>query len=313
MEKKIIKKDFNKLGIPLLLQQILLFLSVVIGGFIWMIKKTIENPGMDKDAIKELVSDISSNGNFMIIAVLIAIIPVILFRKDKFFHYDIKVKNKSINFKIIILAFAVVLGVNFLSGVLSQLLELLLNQIGLTSAPSQEALNGPITMSMVIYGCIIAPFFEEFLYRGVILRYLEKYGSSFAILSSAILFGFMHGNIIQIPFAIVIGLIFGFLAKEYSIKLSILIHMANNTYAMLLNYLSPSINENILSIIYLGIAMPCVILIIILLVTKRHSIKEWFQNNKMQKKLLLYFFTSITIVLILIYNIALTCLGIAKL
>ena len=313
MEKKIIKKDFNKLGIPLLLQQILLFLSVVIGGFIWMIKKTIENPGMDKDAIKELVSDISSNGNFMIIAVLIAIIPVILFRKDKFFHYDIKVKNKSINFKIIILAFAVVLGVNFLSGVLSQLLELLLNQIGLTSAPSQEALNGPITMSMVIYGCIIAPFFEEFLYRGAILRYLEKYGSSFAILSSAILFGFMHGNIIQIPFAIVIGLIFGFLAKEYSIKLSILIHMANNTYAMLLNYLSPSINENILSIIYLGIAMPCVILIIILLVTKRHSIKEWFQNNKMQKKLLLYFFTSITIVLILIYNIALTCLGIAKL
>lgn len=312
-QKKLLKKDFNKLGIPLLAQQILLFLSVIVIAIVWMLKKTIANPNMSEEVIKELTDSLASNGTIMIIAVLIGFIPIIVFRGNKFFHYDLKVKNKSISLKIIILSFAVVLGVNFLSGILSQLLELLLNQFGLTSAPSQEVFNAPLTISMALYACIFAPFFEEFLYRGVILRYLEKYGARFAIMTSAILFGFMHGNIIQIPFAIVIGLIFGFLAKEYSIKLSILIHMANNTYATIFQYFSPSVNENILNIIYFGISIPCVILIVILLVSKGNFIKDWFQNNRMAKKMLLYFFTSITVVLILIYNIISTCFGIARL
>ena len=166
---------------------------------------------------------------------------------------------------------------------------------------------------MIIYSCIMAPFFEEFLYRGAILRYLEKYGARFAIITSAILFGFMHGNIIQIPFAIVIGLIFGFLAKEYSIKLSIIVHMANNIYAQAFNSLSSSINEIAINIAYVVIALLCITLTIILIVTKGNIIKYWFQNNKIEKKMLLTFFTSITVVLILIYNIITTCFGIATL
>ena len=313
-EKKILlKKDFNKLGIPLLIQQLLLFLTVLVLAIGWMITKFFENPTMDEESINGLANSLASNGTIMIVAVLIAFIPIIIFRKDKFFHYDLKIKNKPINFKIIILSFAIVLGINFLSGVLSELLESLLNLFGLTSAPSQEALSGDITISMVLYVCIIGPFFEEFLYRGAILRYLEKYGARFAIVTSAILFGFMHGNIIQIPFAIIIGIIFGFLANEYSIKLSIIIHMANNTYAEIFNYFSTSIDESIINTLYLGIAIPCVILIIVLLVTKRNSIKDWLQNNKIEKKMLLSFFTSITVVIILIYNIITTCFGIARL
>lgn len=312
-QKKLLKKDFNKLGIPLLLQQILLLLSVMLFTFIWIIKKAIVNPNMSEEVIKELTDSLASNGTIMIVAVLIGFIPIIIFRGSKFFHYDLKVKNKSINLKVIILSFAVVLGVNFLSGILSTLLELLLNKFGLTSAPSQEVFNAPLTISMALYACIFAPFFEEFLYRGVILRYLEKYGARFAIITSAILFGFMHGNIIQIPFAIVIGLIFGFLANEYSIKLSILIHMANNTYATLFRYFSSSIDDNILNVIYFGISIPCVILIVILLITKKYFIKEWLQNNKIVKKISLYFFTSITLVIILIYNIITTFFGIASL
>jgi membrane protease YdiL (CAAX protease family) len=317
MERKLLKRDFNKLGIPLLIQQLLLFLTAGIGVFIWTTLKCIQNPNINEDTIKELSSSLTSNGDFlgiiMIIAVLIGFIPIIIFRGNKFFHYDLKVKNKSFNFKIIIFAFAVVLSVNFLSGILSNLLELLLNQIGLTAAPSQEALNTPTTIWMIIYSCIMAPFFEEFLYRGAILRYLEKYGARFAIITSAILFGFMHGNIIQIPFAIVIGLIFGFLAKEYSIKLSIIIHMANNIYAQAFNSISSSINEITINIVYVVIALICITLTIILIATKGNVIKDWFQNNKIEKKMLLYFFTSITLVLILIYNIITTFFGIVTL
>ena len=315
MERKLIKKDFNKLGIPLFIQQLLLFLTAVIGGIIWTASKYIQNPTMNEEAIEELANSLTSNGDFlgilMIIAVLIGFIPIIIFRGNKFFHYDLKVKNKSFNFKIIIFAFAVVLSVNFLSGILSNLLELLLNQIGLTAAPSQEALNTPTTIWMIIYSCIMAPFFEEFLYRGAILRYLEKYGARFAIITSAILFGFMHGNIIQIPFAIVIGLIFGFLAKEYSIKLSIIIHMANNIYAQGFNSLSSSIDNITINIMYVVIALLCITLTIILISTKGNIIKDWFENNRIEKKMLLSFFTSITVVLILIYNIITTLFGIA--
>lgn len=312
-QRKLIRKDFNKLGIPLLIQQILLFLSVIIVAIVFVVKSYTTNPNMNEEALKQLIKGLSSNGFVMVIAVLFAFIPIIILRRAKFFHYDIKVKNKPITFKVVICSFVIVLGVNFLAGILSQLLELLLNCIGLTSLPSQEALDLPINFSMIFYGCIIAPFFEEFLYRGAILRYLEKYGAKFAIITSAILFGFMHANIIQIPFAIGIGMIFGFLAKEYSLKLSILIHMANNSYAILIDYLSKTINPIPLNLICLVIVISCIVSTIVLLIYKRYVIKDWLNANKIENKLLLNFFTSIPIVLILLFNIIITCFGIEAL
>ena len=69
------------------------------------------------------------------------------------------------------------------------------------------------TLSMFIYGSFLAPFGEEILFRGFLLQNFKRYGVRFAIIFSAILFGIYHGNIVQTPFAFILGLMKGRLNK----------------------------------------------------------------------------------------------------
>ncbi len=46
--------------------------------------------------------------------------------------------------------------------------------------------RGFLLRDMILYGVFIGPLMEEFVFRGVILRSLKKYGAGFAILMSAI-------------------------------------------------------------------------------------------------------------------------------
>lgn len=51
--------------------------------------------------------------------------------------------------------------------------------------------------------------FEEGLFRGVVLRGLSQFGKLFAIIVSALLFAFMHGNPMQILLQFIFGLLVG--------------------------------------------------------------------------------------------------------
>ena len=56
---------------------------------------------------------------------------------------------------------------------------------------------------------VIASFWEEIFFRGVLLEQLRKYGDVFAIFTSAIIFGILHG--IRFMHATILGIITGFL------------------------------------------------------------------------------------------------------
>ena len=63
---------------------------------------------------------------------------------------------------------------------------------------------------LLIETCIIAPIFEEVLYRGILLKGLiNKYNSKIAIVYSALIFGIAHLNIPQGINAFLLGLILG--------------------------------------------------------------------------------------------------------
>ena len=64
----------------------------------------------------------------------------------------------------------------------------------------------------IIAICLVAPFLEEMLFRGIILRgLLGKYSPLNAILLSSALFGLIHMNIYQIPGAFIFGCFLGWL------------------------------------------------------------------------------------------------------
>lgn len=91
---------------------------------------------------------------------------------------------------------------------------------------------------------VIPALVEEFAYRGLVLSILRKHGDMFAVVGSAFLFGMLHGNFAQIPFAFVVGLILAYVRiKTESMLPGILIHFGNNFYAVTATILSESLPE----------------------------------------------------------------------
>ncbi len=84
---------------------------------------------------------------------------------------------------------------------------------------------------------------EEFAMRGAVMGALKKYGDGFAIITSALIFGLMHGNLVQIPFAFILGLFFGFaVIKTGSIWTAVIIHFLNNLFSISFDYILSGTN-----------------------------------------------------------------------
>jgi len=248
-----------------------------------------------------------------IIAVVIAFIPILIYRQNKFFQYDLKVENKKFTVKTVIIGFIILFSMNSTLGLFADGLEFGLNAIGLSAISALkelEVLNQP-SISMIVYTCIMAPIFEEFIYRGAVLRSLEKYGRKFAILVSAILFGLMHGNFYQIFMAAGVGIILGYLATEYSIKLTILLHMCNNICVEILSEVTSRISENAGNIINFSIMIISVIILVFAFIRNKNYIKKWLQNNIMEKRIMFRFVTSITIIIIIAFDLFMVVSNIA--
>ena len=85
---------------------------------------------------------------------------------------------------------------------------------------------------------IFAPFFEEWLCRGMVLRGLlgNKMKPVWAIVVSALFFAVIHLNPWQALPAFLLGCLFGYVYyKTGSLKLTMLMHFTNNTFALVLS------------------------------------------------------------------------------
>lgn len=124
------------------------------------------------------------------------------------------------------------------SNVAANLLSSNFSSIGIDYNLDMDASSSSVFENIlyVIAVALTPAFAEEFAFRGILMGTLKKYGNSFAIITSAVMFGGMHGNIIQIPFAFILGLVFAYIdCKANSIIPSIIIHFVNNFYSVMMD------------------------------------------------------------------------------
>ena len=89
-----------------------------------------------------------------------------------------------------------------------------------------------------IHLVILPPLLEEILMRKYILGAMLPYGKSGAVLFSALVFALFHANLMQIPFAFLCGIIFGyFTVKTGSLTFAVLMHFLNNLSAFIVSYI----------------------------------------------------------------------------
>ena len=84
----------------------------------------------------------------------------------------------------------------------------------------------------LVFGCIAAPFLEEMLFRGIILRsFLTQYSRTAAILGSSLLFAIAHLNVYQFITALTVGIVAGWLyERTRSLWPCILLHAGYNAF-----------------------------------------------------------------------------------
>ena len=118
------------------------------------------------------------------------------------------------------------------------------------SANSEQFLSLPPFLLLFFVG-ILAPVCEEIVFRGAIFGGMKNDGNVFkAIMASGLLFGLLHMNINQASYALVIGILLGFLVEATgSIFSSIIFHVlvnSSNVVMMIIsdNAVSEEVMEN---------------------------------------------------------------------
>ena len=95
--------------------------------------------------------------------------------------------------------------------------------------------------------CIFAPFVEEMVFRGAILRKLLTTANRpwIAIVVSALLFALVHLNPAQMPYAFVAGIFLGWLYwRTGSIAPGVVYHCVSNSVVFFASRLLPVLNED---------------------------------------------------------------------
>ncbi len=108
---------------------------------------------------------------------------------------------------------------------------------------------------------IIAPIFEELVFRGIFFRSVAKYDRRFAIIFSALIFGLMHRSPASVINAVVFGIFAAVSCAETgSLLMGIMLHMTNNAIAFAASSMMESESDMIIFALPLSVFMIIMVL-----------------------------------------------------
>lgn len=138
------------------------------------------------------------------------------------------------------------IGLCMFTNIINSYILTILSELG-AEIPEPPQMMEPTLTSLglnLLVMAVLPALLEEMIYRGYILRTLRPYGNVFAVIVSSLLFGLMHGNLRQIPFAFIVGLVLGLLyVLTDNIWMSITVHFANNAISVLMEYFGFGLSE----------------------------------------------------------------------
>ena len=174
----------------------------------------------------------------MLVSYPLMFIPAMLYasaksRLDENFTPDVPVDSNRFGrlggFAMAVIVSVATLAAAFLTDITTKLLP---PMPAFLEESMKQLLDAPLWVTLISVS-VFAPFFEEWLCRGMIMRGLLGRMSPFAAITvSAAFFAVIHLNPWQAIPAFILGLLFGLVYyKTGSLKLTMLMHCVNNTMA----------------------------------------------------------------------------------
>ena len=275
---KLHRSSCNRLGWFMMLYLLIMNVSMEIVTIIEGLYRVLQYPEFTMDAFLDALSNATQTDWGYIIAMFGVVLMILLWKKPKFVFSTVWEKGRPLHIRDFVVLLILFTGVQGVSQIWLNLSESVLNIFGLTIMERLSLVSGGSdSLPMFIYSAVGAPIIEELMFRGVVMRQLRPAGKNFSIVASAVLFGLFHGNLIQIPFAIIVGLVLGYVATEYSLGWAILLHMFNNMIvADTLSRVLPTMTANSVAAVLL---FGCLAAGILILILRRKEIKFYLKSS----------------------------------
>lgn len=309
-EKKQTRKALGRICGFLLLYMLVMNVALILVSMIPALVQGFSTGVWNEEMFLEQVFAKMGWGYF--VSALLGIGMALLWKKSGFFRYTLLSSNSRMTAFDFLFFLCLLCLAQFFFGIVASMLEFLFNLFGMSLVSSIESATGNLgfeSIPLLIYMAVLAPISEEIIFRGAVMRTMEPYGRKFAVVFSALLFGLFHGNLVQIPFAFAAGLIFAYVAMEYSIWWSIGLHFFNNAVvALLIPYLSEFLPEAYQQLPSGALILLGSVAAVILLAVRRKELKtDLILQEKINRSYCAAFFSAFwTIVLIVI--MLLSCL-----
>ena len=310
---KQLRKESGRLALGLIVYQIAMLLFYCLTLMVQIIVTAVQKRDFS-DAMFDKTLDflIDNSGVGYLIAIPAGFfILYLIFRKLD--TGSLFVSNQKMTIKHFFMLLSVFMATQLVFSVAGEGGERIFNLFGLSiKDATEQATSLSTTWSMFLYAGFLGPVVEELIFRGFCLRTLQKHGKAFAIIVSAVLFGLFHMNLPQGIFAAAVGIVLGYVAMEYSIIWSMILHMVNNClFGDVLGYLLKPLPEKTQEGIWMAILIAFFIAGIVIIIRYHKKALSYFK--KVQSGKCRYLFLSVCTVIYFILTIGATCLSITKL
>ena len=237
---------------------------------------------------------INSNAWGYIASIAVGFAILDAWKGSTFWKQEVLAKEAPMKGRTFLCMLCFCMGAQMVNSLWITLLELILLPFGKSVMPILESVAGDTdSFSMFLYASILAPVWEEIRFRGYVLRTLRPFGKRFAILGSALLFGLFHGNLLQTPYAVLMGLVLGYLTVEYSIHWAVLLHLFNNlVLADLLTRLTSQWSEMAFGTLNLALFGGGALVSLVILIRNRADIRAYRRSEWMDRRCIRCFATA---------------------
>ena len=297
-EKLEIKKTARVIGFSFLI------VSAIVLSFSTILLSIFSAIGFDYKKTVEILSEPAvSQVQQIFFSIIIFTIPFVLVCKLCKFRISDLISFKKVKKGLFLPFFLIGIAVCSLSNIASSIAGSIFEGMGIDyNVNYGQDPEGIFGFLLSLIATVIVPaLVEEFACRGIVLGLLRKFGNGFAILVSAILFGLMHSNFEQIPFAMLIGIVLGFVTiKSGSIWCAVAIHAFNNSISVIYSYFLSSLSVNFQNISYTLFLTTTLVLGIVGIFLIRDE--DFYEVEKQQTanglwKKTGFFFTSVPIII----------------
>lgn len=311
--RKLLRREGNTLGGTLLIYMAVMNASVIVLTAVATLMQMLGllvSGSSELELNDELINRVmeqaveASNWGYLL-AIAMGLVMLLLWKKPSYFRQIIFVQGKKMTGRDFLLITVIFLVGQQLFQWWHLLLEWISNLLGVSLDAILESGNVDThSVPMYLYACLLGPVAEEILFRGLVLRSLQPYGKKFAIVISSLLFGLFHGNLMQAPFAFVVGLVMGYVAMEYHIGWAVALHLINNlVFADLLPRILAFLPQGADDLILTVFLLVCTLAAVVILILRWREIRDYWKENPTEKGTYSAFFRAPAMIVFLILTV----------